>query len=107
MPKGCSEGAVTLQSSLAPVHKGICGVALLVCLQLGRIATTKEPKLQPYISEDSQGYGVPGPAGGQFGQQWDEQQYPPMQPAYNYGNPDDLTQVAYLHPCFPLTPVCS
>ena len=80
----------------AAAHKAIICADLLVCLQLGRIETTKEPKLQPYASEDSQGLGVPGPAGGQFGQQWDEQQYPPMQPAYNYGDPDDLSQVPYL-----------
>ena len=36
--------------------------------------------------------------GGQFGQQWDEQQFAPMQPAYNYGNPDALPQVLILCP---------
>lgn len=103
----CHKAAVQLQSHSIKQHKKLlcrkllCGIHPLVCLQLGRIQTTKEPKLQPmYASEDSQGYGygVPGPAGGQFGQQWDEQQYPPMQPAYNYGNPDDLPQVPYHHP---------
>ena len=95
MPQSCSEGAATGQSSTVLVHKANFSLHVLVCLQLGRIETTKEPKLQKYVPEDSQGYGVPGPAGGQFGQQWDEQQYPPMQPAYNYGNPDDIPQVLY------------
>ncbi|KAL3156643.1 hypothetical protein ABBQ38_000926 [Trebouxia sp. C0009 RCD-2024] len=65
---------------------------LLQPTPLGRIETTVEPKLQTHDPEDNQGLGVTGPMGGQFGQQWDEQQYPPMQPAYNYGNPDVLSQ---------------
>ena len=35
------------------------------------------------------------PAGGQFGQQWDEQQYGSMQPSYQYNNGADYTQVIY------------
>ena len=66
------------------------------CLQLGRITTTKVPKQQSNTPEGNQGVGQSEPMGGQFGQQWDEQQFAPMQPAYNYGNPDVLSQVTIL-----------
>ncbi len=65
---------------------------------MGRIATTVLPA--DTSSAPEAGVGVTGPMGGQFGQQWDEQQYAPLQPAYQYGNPDDLPQVNIL--CFPI-----
>ena len=43
------------------------------------------------------GAGWGGPVGGQFGQQWDEQQFGALQPAYQYGNPDVLPQVTSPH----------
>ena len=58
---------------------------------MGRIATTALPADTSSVPEP--GMGVPGPVGGQFGQQWDEQQYAPLQSAYQYGNPNDLPQV--------------
>ena len=64
-------------------------------VQLGRIETTVVPREQNSSAEAIEP-GVAGPMGGQFGQQWDEQQYTPMQPAFDYGNPDVLPQVAAL-----------
>jgi len=58
---------------------------------MGRIPTTVLPAETSPAPEA--GGGVPGPMGGQFGQQWDEQQFAPPQPAYQYGSPDALPQV--------------
>jgi len=60
-------------------------------LQMGRIPTTVLPA-ETSPAPEAVG-GVPGPMGGQFGQQWDEQQFAPPQPAYQYGSPDALPQV--------------
>ncbi|DBA99100.1 TPA: hypothetical protein ACH3X1_014234 [Trebouxia sp. C0004] len=57
---------------------------------MGRIPTTVLPA-EPSPAPEAGG-GVPGPIGGQFGQQWDEQQFAPPQPAYQYGSPDALPQ---------------
>lgn len=62
-----------------------------VLVQMGRIPTTVLPAETSPTPEA--GGGVPGPMGGQFGQQWDEQQFAPPQPAYQYGSPDALPQV--------------
>ena len=64
---------------------------------MGRIATTILPADTSSVPEP--GMGVPGPVGGQFGQQWDEQQYAPIQSAYQYGNPDALPQVKGPYKC--------
>ena len=64
---------------------------------MGRIATTILPADTSSVPEP--GMGVPGPVGGQFGQQWDEQQYAPLQSAYQYGNPDTLPQVKGPYKC--------
>ena len=64
---------------------------MLSWLQMGRIPTTVLPAETSPAPEA--GGGVPGPMGGQFGQQWDEQQFAPPQPAYQYGSPDALPQV--------------
>ena len=64
-----------------------------VLVQMGRIPTTVLPAETSPTPEA--GGGVPGPMGGQFGQQWDEQQFAPPQPAYQYGSPDALPQVLF------------
>ena len=64
---------------------------MLSWLQMGRIPTTVLPAETSPAPEA--GGGVPGPMGGQFGQQWDEQQFAPPQPAYQYDSPDALPQV--------------
>ena len=61
---------------------------------MGRVATTILPAETSTVREGVSMGGVTGPLGGQFGQQWDEQQYGSIPAAYQYGNPDILPEVS-------------
>ena len=66
----------------------------LVLVQSGRIETLDLPVEE--TAESTPWDQLTPPQGGQFGQQWDEQQYGSAQPAYQYGS-DAYAQVRGRH----------